>query len=114
MNLAQPLLFQDFGAPDSAINEIISVQRQLRELSSQALYIKRYLQHLGATRIVLEQNYFDRDYLEEFASFYSKSSRGYSNSCKRAHFFKDEYVTRELFTKALKGHETSISLLNQS
>ncbi len=114
MNISQPLLFQDFGAPDSAINEIISVQKELHELSSQALYIKRYLRHLGAVRVILEQNYFDRDYLEEFANFYSKSSRGYPNSCKRAHFFKDEYVTRELFTQALKGDEASISLLNQS
>jgi len=114
VNIAKPLLFQDFVDQNSVINELISQQKELQELTSQARYIKRYLQHLGAKRVVLEQNYFDRDYLEEFSNFYSKSTRGYPNTCKRAHFFSNENVNRELFLDAFKGDKDAISKLNES
>lgn len=39
--------------------------------------------------MVEEDDYFDRDYLAEFAAFYGVSSRGYPNRCRRLHFFSD-------------------------
>jgi hypothetical protein len=45
------------------------------------------LADLGAATIIEEPSYFDRDYLAEFSAFYSTSSRGYSNSCRRLHLF---------------------------
>ena len=49
-------------------------------------------------------HYFDRDYLSEFAAFYSLSSRGYSNTCRRLHFFSSD-VSRDLFISAVSNEE---------
>lgn len=55
--------------------------------SSAVEYLRCYLADLGAATIIEEPSYFDRDYLAEFSAFYSTSSRGYSNSCRRLHLF---------------------------
>lgn len=54
----------------------------------QAEYLTRYLATLGAESVIEEPHYFDRDYLAEFAAFYSASARGYPNRCRRLHFFR--------------------------
>ena len=53
----------------------------------QAIYLRRYLEDLGATTVLTEPYYFDRDYLAEFAAFYCVSAAGYPNVCRRLHFF---------------------------
>jgi len=68
--------------------------------STQGNYIKCYLKDLGAKSIVIEPHYFDKDYLSEFANFYSTSSRGYPNSCKRIHFFSCD-IDRQKLEKLL-------------
>ncbi len=55
--------------------------------SKQTQYLLNYLQGLNVKRILIEPNYFDRDYLSEFSSFYSTSVSGYENICQRFHFF---------------------------
>lgn len=55
----------------------------------QAKYLRWYLSDLGATTVVVEPLYFDRDYLSEFASFYCMSSAGYPNVCQRVHYFAE-------------------------
>lgn len=66
---------------------------------AQLVYIFDYVKDLGAKTIIEEQNYFDRDYLAEFATFYSVGASGYPNVCRRIHFFSSE-ITREQFEKA--------------
>ena len=68
MNEAKPLIFLDY---DSVQNPIIEIQTQrsaLKLIYDQAIYIGRYLKELGACKIIVEQNYFDRDYLEEYSA----------------------------------------------
>jgi len=50
-------------------------------------YIYRYTKDLGATSILLEFDYVDKDYLEDYSRYYVKcfSSNGYK--CARLHFF---------------------------
>ena len=57
----------------------------------QTLYLRRYLADLGATTVITEPYYFDRDYLAEFAAFYCISATGYQNVCQRLHFFSDAF-----------------------
>ena len=61
----------------------------------QAAYLRCYLSDLGATSILEEPYYFDRDYLSEFSAFYSTSARGYGNVCRRLHFFSGPLLTRQ-------------------
>ena len=64
--------------------------------SLQTRYLERYLGALGAKVILRESKYFDRDYLAEFAAFYSVSAKGYSNVCERLHFFATETTRQNL------------------
>ena len=62
----------------------------------QTLYLERYISELQAKSVLREPKYFDRDYLAEFASFYSVSSKGYPNICERLHFFSEKVSRRTL------------------
>ena len=70
--------------------------------SFQAHYLEHYLDALHAKVILRESKYFDRDYLAEFAAFYSVSAKGYSNVCERLHFFSTE-TTRQSLRVAAGG-----------
>lgn len=78
--------------------------------SNQTLYIRKYLAELGAISVLEEPNYFDRDYLAEFAAFYAISSRGYPNICSRLHFFSKN-LNREILRRAAGGNKLSLSRL---
>ena len=55
-------------------------------------------QNMGVKTIVLESNYVDSDFLDEFRTCYSRSFRNYSTLCKRIHFFKDAFTKEKLPT----------------
>lgn len=93
---------------ESAKNPLQSLQP-----TAQLAYMKAYLIGAGAASVAIEPNYFDRDYLDEFSAFYSKSARGYSNICKRLHFFSTPVSTR-LLNSAINGVDTSIKKLQTS
>ncbi len=71
--------------------------------SRQAQYLENYLSALEAKTILHEPNYFDRDYLAEFAAFYSVSSKGYGNICERLHYFSAKVGRRTLMAAAGGG-----------
>ena len=62
-------------------------------------YVFRYLSDLGAQSILLEFEYVDEDYLDDFSKFYVRrfSSRGHK--CARLHFFADK-LNHAAFDKA--------------
>ncbi len=109
MNQPQPLIISEYA---DVSNPVISLKNQLG--SPQSIYLDEYLIGLGAKTIIVEQNYFDRDYLDEFSAFYCLSAKGYPNTCKRVHFFSSENVSRELFNKAIGGDSSSYEELNSS
>jgi len=85
-----------------------------REVDSrQVKYLRCYLHDLGARAVVIEPNYFDRDYLSEFEAFYATSSAGYPNICKRAHYFSAP-VTRESFARAVGGEASARGVVESS
>ena len=56
--------------------------------SAQLEYLERYVQDLGCTSLLIESHYIDRDYIEDFSLFYSRSLHPYENHCRRIHFFR--------------------------
>ena len=68
------LVKESFG---SEFPEILSKQ--------QVDYVYRYLNDLGAKSVVLEAEYIDRDYLDDFAKFYVKRFNGRGHKCARLH-----------------------------
>ncbi len=68
----------------------------------QVQYLRCYLADLQARSLLIESNYFDRDYLSEFEAFYATTSVGYPNVCRRVHAFSTP-VTRAIFERAVGG-----------
>ncbi len=52
-------------------------------------YLKKYLDDLKVSAVVLEENYIDRHYLDEYAEFYSRVFDPPSSKCRRLHYFRD-------------------------
>ncbi|WP_405598649.1 MULTISPECIES: hypothetical protein [unclassified Pseudoalteromonas] len=109
MNKPSELLFAAF---ESAENPLIRAKSTLE--SAQSHYLFKYLKYLGANNILVENNYFDRDFLSEVSAVYCKSAKGYPNVCKRVHFFSSEEINRELFLKALADDEDAMSTFKNS
>jgi hypothetical protein len=70
----------------------------------QGQYLIWYLADLQAQSVVIEPQYFDRDYLSEFAAFYCLSSANYGNCCRRLHYFSID-VDRSLIELAASGNK---------
>lgn len=105
MHRAQALRFVGFG---SSKDPLVEIEKAVQ--APQAQYLRCYLHDLRATTVVIEPNYFDRDYLDEFATFYATSSAGYVNICERAHYFSIN-VGKALFRDAVGGDSVAIEKL---
>lgn len=106
MHQPHPLKFLEFELQCSVLSDIKN--------TPQGKYLINYLRGLGAKQILIEPNYFDRDYLSEFSVFYSTSVYGYKNICQRVHFFSNKDINRKLFKKAVGGDAENIKILNDS
>jgi hypothetical protein len=82
--------------------------------SGQEQYLRGYLADLGAKVVVTEPNYFDRDYLSEFAAFFGASARAYPNICRRLHFFSDSRVDPALLLSALDGDAAAAAIIRDA
>lgn len=47
-----------------------------------------YFDHIGAKTIIVENDYIDRDFLEDYSGYYARCFHDYQRSCTRLHFFK--------------------------
>lgn len=66
----------------------------------QISYIFRYLRDLKAASIVLEFDYLDRDYLEDYSRYYVKRFSANGSKCARLHFFSKK-VDHGMIERAL-------------
>lgn len=66
----------------------------------QISYIFRYLKDLAAASIVLEFDYLDRDYLEDYSRYYVKRFSANGSKCARLHFFSKK-VDHGMIERAL-------------
>jgi len=54
-------------------------------------YFKGYFDHIGAKTILAENEYVDRDYLEDYAGYYARCFEDYGRRCTRLHFFTIDF-----------------------
>jgi hypothetical protein len=68
------------------------------ERSVHATFFKSYFAELGAKSILIEEQYTDRDYLEDYAAYYSRCFHEFPRSCRRAFLARARMVmaTRDL------------------
>ncbi len=77
-----------------------------------ARYFRSYFETVQAKTIVVEYDYVDHDYLEDYAAYYVRCFREYKSKCTRLHFFSTKF-TPTAFSNLLKkkqGHLTAESL----
>lgn len=72
-------------------------------------YYEEYFKSVRAKTIVVENNYLDSNYLNDFSRIYSKSFIRYRRTCTRLHFFNCPFSIQE-FSEFLMGKVTSISV----
>lgn len=104
MNEARPLIFEAFESENNPLTEI---KNNLGSVQSK--YLLKYLKHLECQKLLIEDNYFDRDFLSEVSAVYCKSAKGYPNTCRRVHFFSSPNVSRDMFVAALRDEEEARS-----
>jgi len=65
-------------------------------------YFEAYFSHVRAATIIVESEYIDRDFLEDFAGCYVRCFPEYERKCARLHFFNARFSRPDLL-KALDG-----------
>lgn len=74
-------------------------------------YFEEYFSHpkgVGAKTIIVEKNYVDRDFLEDYAAYYVRCFHRYEHRCLRLHFFTSEFTQDDLGS-FLKGNASPLT-----
>lgn len=76
------------------------------ELSSKKIvsFLAAYLREAGAKTLVVEPDYIDADYLDDYATYYVRCYKPFDRLCKRLHFFRAEISPSE-FQDAISSQE---------
>ncbi len=76
-----------FGVADESAAHFIGPNSPI--LTDRVKFYDEYLSNrsLQAKWIVVEHNYIDGDYLDDYVSFYARCHQDYRRKCKRVHFF---------------------------
>lgn len=75
-------------------------------------YLKNYFDSLKAETILIEHDYVDHDYLEDYASYYVKCFHTYERKCSRLHFFNVKFTKEDFDTNFFKASWFSERLKN--
>jgi hypothetical protein len=67
-----------------------------------ARFFDEYFAEMGVCTIVVEEDYVDHDYLEDFSAYYIKCFYPYKRYCTRLHFFRHAFL-KEDFAGFLRG-----------
>ncbi|SAL78588.1 hypothetical protein AWB67_05293 [Caballeronia terrestris] len=76
-------------------------------------YIFRYLSDLNANSVLLEFEYVDKDYLEDYSRYYVKRFSSIGHKCARLHFFYWELDHRRIDDLLAEGDSESLTSLQQ-
>jgi hypothetical protein len=98
IGMLEQLLAQKSGAPLDIIHKKVH-----------SLYFEDYFRHLDARTILAENDYIDRDFLEDFAAYYVRCFHPYGCKCTRLHFFRCS-LTKEGFEQTLASQLTEARL----
>ena len=84
---------------------------------TQITYLCNYLLDLTSKKIffIYENEYIDKHYIEDYASYYVRCFKNYKKTCSRIHFFetdKDDVDLNDEFGKALNGDGSFINNKN--
>lgn len=90
-------------------------EREIINRKSHCDYFQNYFAKLKAKTIVVENEYIDRDFLEDFSAYYVRCFHRYDSRCTRLHFFDIDFTDLDLKT-LLRGEVSKVNpeLLNSA
>ena len=74
----------------------------------QVEYLESYFSTIKPLTMVIEHEYVDRDYLEDYSAYYVRCFQPYSRFCKRILFFEHPFKNEHFF-ELLKGTASSLT-----
>ena len=95
-------LLRLFSTLSTSSENLVAQKKQFR-------YLIDYLRSLNISRIVVEQEYVDRDFLEDYSGYYVRCFNFYQKKCSRLHFFACEFENED-FTAYLNGGSSKINI----
>lgn len=101
-----PYLVSEFGKAtlSNLVKECFGADFPDIYKKNQVNYIYNYLRDLGAQSVVLETEYVDRDYLDDYSRYYVRCFYRYGERCARLHFFGKEVNHTELSDIIVSKH----------
>jgi len=83
-------------------------EKTISDKKNHISYLNKYLTALDVKTVLVEYNYIDRDYLDDFVGYYARCFTDYSRKCLRFHFFKNSFTQRS-FTYLLNGKNKTLA-----
>lgn len=59
-------------------------------------YLNEYLDRLGARTVIIEKNYVDRNFIDDYCGYYARCFGDYPKKCVRLLFFSSDFDRKEL------------------
>jgi len=81
---------------------------------NQVKYFQEYFAELKAKTILVEYNYIDRDYLEDYTAYYARCFHPYRRKCNRLHFFKLEFTEAQFELLLLDNNNIELKAFKES
>lgn len=84
-------------------------QRLVDHDDTLVLYLMKYLDHMKCGTVLIEERYVDKDFMDDYANFYSTCFKDYDKYCTRIHFFVNfsEAKFKRFIEKGLAADEVS-------
>lgn len=103
----QILSYSDANLAESLSNEY--TPKEVIKAKNHFTYLKGYLSHpeINAQTIVIEKNYVSKDFLQDYATYYSLCFEEYRKFCTRIHFFSNVFNEEEFHIQILNNDSDS-------
>jgi len=97
------------------LSEKAGTPQETVDRKTHSVYFESYFKELKARTILIENDYVDRDFLEDFAGYYVRCFHEYRRWCTRLHFFNRDFTQDDMDT-FLRGStvELTVDALQES
>jgi hypothetical protein len=76
-------------------------------------YFEDYFEAIGARSVLVEHDYIDHDFLDDFAAYYVRCFKDYPRKCSRLHFFKTLISVADVENALGRNDATAVNKLRR-
>lgn len=82
--------------------------------SDRIKYLNEYLNKIGAQTVIIEHEYVDRNFIDDFCGYYARSFRDYPKKCVRLLFFSSKFCKEEIEVRIFEDRKDYKQWLSES